>query len=53
MVFGDILIDDNAVSHIAWGNAYAFTVPDLPPDRDAQIALGFNRSDVHQDARMQ
>jgi aminopeptidase len=50
MVFGDILIDENAASHIAWGNAYAFTVPDLPADRDAQIALGFNRSDVHQDA---
>ena len=23
---------------------------DLPGDRDAQIALGFNRSDIHQDA---
>jgi aminopeptidase len=50
IVFGDILIDENATSHIAWGNAYAFTVPDLPPDREAQAALGFNRSDVHQDA---
>ncbi len=50
MVFGDILIDENATSHIAWGNAYAFSVPDLPEDRDAQVALGFNRSTVHQDA---
>lgn len=50
MVFGDILLDENAASHIAWGNAYAFTVPDLPADREEQIALGFNRSDVHQDA---
>jgi aminopeptidase len=50
MVFGDILIDENATSHIAWGDAYAFTMPDLPADKDAQIALGFNRSDVHQDA---
>ena len=50
MVFGDILIDENATSHIAWGNAYAFTAPDLPDDEEAQDALGFNRSAVHQDA---
>jgi aminopeptidase len=50
MVFGDILIDENATSHVAWGNAYAFTAPDLPEDKEAQVALGFNRSDVHQDA---
>ena len=50
MVFGDILIDENATSHIAWGNAYAFTAPDLPEDPEAQVALGFNHSDVHQDA---
>ena len=45
-----LLIDENATSHIAWGHAYAFTVPDLPEDADAQAALGFNRSAVHQDA---
>jgi aminopeptidase len=50
MVFGDILIDENATSQIAWGNAYAFTAPDLPDDEEAQDALGFNRSAVHQDA---
>jgi aminopeptidase len=50
IAFGDILIDENATSHIAWGNAYAFTAPDLPEDEEAQAALGFNRSDVHQDA---
>jgi aminopeptidase len=50
LVFGDTLLDENATSHIAWGNAYAFTVPDLPEDPQAQDALGFNRSDVHQDA---
>ena len=50
MVFGDLLIDENATSHIAWGNAYAFTSPDLPDDEEAQDALGFNRSVVHQDA---
>jgi aminopeptidase len=49
IVFGDILIDENATSHMAWGNAYAFTVSDLPEDEEAQVALGFNRSDVHQD----
>ncbi len=50
MVFGDGLIDENATSHIAWGSAYPFTMPELPEGRDAQIAIGFNRSDVHQDA---
>ena len=49
MVFGDLLIDENATSHIAWGNAYAFTAPDLPEDAEEQVALGFNRSGVHQD----
>jgi len=50
IVFGDILIDENATSHIAWGHAYAFTAPDLPEDEEAQVALGFNHSDIHQDA---
>lgn len=50
MVFGDILIDENATCHIAWGNAYGFTAPELPDDEEAQDALGFNRSAVHQDA---
>ena len=50
LVFGDVLIDENATSHIAWGHAYAFTVPDLPDDEKEQDALGFNLSGVHQDA---
>lgn len=50
IVFGDILIDENATCHVAWGNAYAFTVPGLPDDEEAQDALGFNHSAVHQDA---
>jgi aminopeptidase len=50
MVFGDGLIDENATSHIAWGDGFISAVPELPPDRDAQIAGGFNRSDIHQDA---
>jgi aminopeptidase len=50
IVFGDGLIDENATSHIAWGNAIASTMTELPEERDAQISLGFNRSDIHQDA---
>jgi aminopeptidase len=50
VVFGDGLIDENATSHIAWGNAYAATVPELPEEQEAQVAIGFNRSNVHQDA---
>lgn len=50
MVFGDILIDENATCHVAWGNAYAFTVPNLPEEAEARDALGFNGSAVHQDA---
>jgi aminopeptidase len=48
-VFGDVLIDENATCHIAFGAAYAFTVPDLPEDDDGQEAVGFNRSVIHQD----
>jgi aminopeptidase len=50
MVFGDVLLDENATCHIAWGAAYEFTVPDLPPSAAVQDAIGFNVSSVHQDA---
>jgi aminopeptidase len=50
MVFGHGLIDENATSHIAWGTAYPETMPGLPEDPAQQIAIGFNRSEVHQDA---
>ena len=50
LVFGDVLIDENATCHVAWGHAYAFTVPDLPADEAEQDARGFNLSGVHQDA---
>ena len=50
MVFGHGLIDENATSHIAWGTAYPDTMPDLPERREEQIGLGFNRSEIHQDA---
>jgi aminopeptidase len=50
LVFGDLLIDENATCHIAWGAAYPFTVEGLPEDEAGQEAIGFNRSAVHQDA---
>ena len=50
IVFGDILLDENATSHVAWGQAYNVTVPDLPETPAEQERLGFNLSDVHQDA---
>ena len=50
LVFGDVLFDENASSHIAWGNAYEFTVPDLPQSPEERDSLGFNSSGVHQDA---
>jgi len=48
-IFNDILIDENATCHIALGNAYAFTVPDLPPDAEGRAERGFNTSGIHQD----
>jgi aminopeptidase len=50
MVFGHGLIDENATSHIAWGTGYPDTMPNLPESREEQIALGFNRSEIHEDA---
>lgn len=50
MVFGDGLIDENATSHIAWGDGFISAMADLPAAREAQMAIGFNRSDIHQDA---
>jgi aminopeptidase len=44
------LIDENATCHIASGSAYPFTAEDLPDDAAGQDAIGFNRSEVHQDA---
>jgi aminopeptidase len=48
-VFNDILFDENATCHIALGNGYSFTVPDLPSDRESREQLGFNMSTIHQD----
>jgi aminopeptidase len=48
-VFHDVLLDENAACHIALGNGYPFTVPDLPPDPGERAARGFNLSSIHQD----
>jgi aminopeptidase len=48
-VFNDVLLDENAACHIALGNAYAFTVPDLPEDPTERASRGFNVSGIHQD----
>ena len=50
ILFGDILLDENAASHVAWGNAYELAVAGLPNGREEQERLGFNHSIVHQDA---
>ncbi len=50
LVFEDILLDENAASHVAWGRAYDTTVPGLPDAREERERLGFNLSNVHQDA---
>jgi aminopeptidase len=50
ILFGDILLDENAASHVAWGGAYDLAVPGLPDDGEERERLGFNRSVVHQDA---
>jgi aminopeptidase len=52
IVFGHGLIDENATSHIAWGTAYPDTMPGLPDDPAEQIAMGFNRSEIHQDVML-
>jgi aminopeptidase len=48
-VFNDILFDENATCHLALGNSYSFTVPDLPSDPGARAERGFNTSTIHQD----
>jgi aminopeptidase len=50
ILFGDILLDENAASHVAWGHAYDLAVVGLPEGRQDQERVGFNHSIVHQDA---
>jgi aminopeptidase len=47
LVFNDVLLDENAACHIAFGAAYAFTVPDLSDEE--RVMRGFNLSGIHQD----
>ncbi|MCW2978252.1 MAG: hypothetical protein JWM06_3533 [Actinomycetia bacterium] len=49
LVFNDVLLDENATCHIALGNGYPFTVPDLPEDGQSRAERGFNVSTIHQD----
>jgi aminopeptidase len=49
LVFHNTLFDENAASHIAWGNGIAWTVESVPEgDRDA----GLNHSQTHIDFMM-
>jgi aminopeptidase len=49
-VFYNLLIDENAVSHIALGAAYAATMPDVREQTVAyRRALGLNDASVHVD----
>ena len=50
VIFANTLFDENATSHIAYGAAFAFCVPDLgklPPEE--QRTQGLNYSKVHTD----
>jgi aminopeptidase len=49
LVFGDVLLDENATCHIALGSAYPVTVPGLPDNPSDRDGLGFNSSTLHQD----
>lgn len=50
LVFKEILLDENATCHIAWGEGYTDPFPGGLPDGDeAKIARGVNVSRVHQD----
>jgi aminopeptidase len=49
-VYKEILLDENAACHIAWGSAYEEPFPaGLPGDNAARVARGVNVSHVHQD----
>jgi len=50
LVFHNTLFDENAASHIAWGNGIAWTVEHVPPDERA--AAGLNHSQTHIDFMM-
>jgi aminopeptidase len=47
LVFHNTLFDENAASHIAWGNGIGWTVEDIPADQ--RDAAGLNQSQTHID----
>ena len=50
VVFHDTLYDENAGSHIAWGQSFPYAVPDgLKRSADELYEMGLNRSVVHTD----
>lgn len=50
-VFKDLLLDENAACHIAWGLGFEETIAgELPDDEAARSARGLNTSRIHQDA---
>lgn len=50
VIFHDTLYDENAGSHVAWGQGFAFAVPGgLDMSADDLFARGINRSAVHTD----
>lgn len=49
LFFGDVLLDENAASHIAIGQAYSVSVDGLVGDPAEWVAQGVNVSEIHQD----
>ena len=50
-LFKDVLLDENAACHIAWGLGFEETIAgELPADDAARSARGLNTSRIHQDA---
>jgi aminopeptidase len=50
ILFHDTLFDENAASHVAWGQSFPFAVQGGPAmTADERFALGLNRSAVHTD----
>ena len=49
VVFHNTLFDENADSHIAWGQGFDHAVRDLPAEPDERDKVGFNNSVTHTD----
>jgi aminopeptidase len=48
-VFHEVLLDENATCHMAWGGAILEAFDDLPESPEEQAARGINRSGIHTD----